>query len=112
LAEFLRCGGCGSGWRWRRLLCPYCGNDDYQSLRSLQIEGEQRFRISVCDRCMGYLKVGNAFDPSPAALVALDDLASLHLDVVAIERGYQRPSGTGFPIELAVADEEWIEELA
>jgi len=112
LAEFLRCSGCGSGWRWRRLVCPYCGNDDYQSLRSLQIEGEQRFRVSVCERCTGYLKVGNAFDPPPAALLALDDLASLHLDVAAIERGYQRPSGTGFPIELAVADQEWVEELA
>jgi hypothetical protein len=31
---------------------------------------------------------------------------------VAIERGYQRPGGTGFVIELAVPDEEWVEELA
>jgi FdhE protein len=111
LAEYLRCSGCGAGWRWQRLACPYCGNDDYRALQTLTIDGEHRFRISVCERCKGYLKVGNAFDPPPAEFLALDDVASLHLDVVAIERGYQRPGGTGFVIELAVPDEEWAEEL-
>jgi FdhE protein len=112
LAQYLRCAACGSHWRWQRLECPYCANDDFRSLQTLTVEGEPRFRISVCDRCKGYLKVGNAFDPPPAEFLALDDVASLHLDVVAIERGYQRPGGTGFVIELAVPDEEWVEELA
>jgi FdhE protein len=112
LAQYLRCAACGSHWRWQRLECPYCANDDFRSLQTLTVEGEPRFRISVCNRCKGYLKVGNAFDPPPAEFLALDDVASLHLDVVAIERGYQRPGGTGFVIELAVPDEEWVEELA
>ena len=112
LAQYLRCAACGSHWRWQRLECPYCANDDFRSLQTLTVEGEPRFRISVCDRCKGYLKVGNAFDPPPAEFLALDDVASLHLDVVAIERGYQRPGGTGFVIELAVPDDEWVEELA
>lgn len=111
LALFLRCAACGSGWRSRRMLCAYCGNDDHQTLRVLTIAGEQRFRISVCERCKGYLKVGNAFDPPSAELLAIDDVASLHLDVAAIERGYQRPVGSGFVIELAVPEEEWVEEL-
>jgi FdhE protein len=112
LALFLRCAACGSGWRVQRLGCPYCANDDYRSLQTLTVEGEQRFRIAVCERCKGYLKVGNAFDPPPPELLALDDLASLHLDLVAIERGYHRPGGTGFSIELAVPEDEWVEELA
>jgi FdhE protein len=106
LAQYLRCAACGCGWRSRRLFCPYCGNDDHHSLNMLAIDGEQRFRISVCDRCKGYLKVGNAFDPPPAELLAIDDVASLHLDVAAIERGYHRPGGSGFVIELAVPDDE------
>ena len=112
LSQHLRCAACGSGWRWHRLACPYCGTDDFRSLQTLAIEGEQRFRVSVCERCKGYLKIGNAFDPPPAELLALDDVASLHLDLVAIERGYHRPSGSGFAIELAVPDEDWIEEFA
>jgi FdhE protein len=111
LARFSRCGACGAGWRTQRLGCPYCGNDDYRTLQTLTIEDEQRFRVSVCDRCKGYLKIANAFDPPPAELLALDDVASMHLDVAAIERGYHRPGGSGFTIELAVPDDEWTEEL-
>jgi FdhE protein len=111
LAQYLRCGACGSAWRSSRLLCPFCGNDDYRSLATLTIEGEQRFRVGVCDRCKAYLKVCNAFDPPPSELLALDDAASVHLDVAAIERGYHRPGGTGFAIELAVPEDEWVEEL-
>ena len=110
LAQYLRCAGCGSGWRSRRLFCPYCGNDDHRSLSMITIDGDQRFRISVCERCKGYLKVGNAFDPPPAELLAIDDVASLHLDVAAIERGYHRPGGSGFVIELAVPDEEFEDD--
>ena len=53
----------------------------------------------------------NAFDPPPSELLAIDDVASLHLDVAAIERGYHRPGGSGFMIELAVPEDEWSEEL-
>jgi FdhE protein len=112
LAQWLRCSACGAGWRSQRLTCPYCANDDYRSLGSLAVEGEQRFRVSVCERCKGYLKVLNAFDPPPAALLGLDDVMSMHLDVAAIERGYQRPGGSGYTIELALPEEEWMEELA
>ena len=111
LAQYLRCAACGSSWRWPRLRCAYCGNDDYQSLATLTIEGEQRFRIGVCNRCKGYLKVCNAFDPPPPELLALEDAVSVHLDVAAIERGYHRPGGSGFVIELAVPEDEWVEEL-
>jgi FdhE protein len=112
LAQWLRCAACGSGWRGQRLACPYCDNTDYRTLGALAIEDDQRFRIAVCERCKGYLKVGNAFDPPPAELLALDDVVSVHLDVAAIERGYHRPTGSGFTIELAVPEEEWMEELA
>jgi FdhE protein len=111
LAHYLRCSGCGAGWRSRRMLCPYCGNDDFRALHILQVEGEQRFRVSVCERCKGFLKIGNAFDPPPPELVGLDDVASVHLDVAAIERGYRRPGGAGFPIELALAEPEWAEDV-
>jgi FdhE protein len=112
LALWLRCSACGSGWRSQRLLCAYCANDDYHTLSTLTIEGEQRFRIAVCERCHGYLKVCNAFDPPPAELLALEDAATVHLDVAAIERGYHRPTASGFTIELAVPESEWAEELA
>ena len=112
LSQWLRCAACASGWRGQRLVCPFCANDDYHTLGTLTIEGEQRFRVAVCERCKGFLKIANAFDPAPGELLPLDDVASLHLDLAAIERGYERPSGSGYRIELAIPEVEWLEELA
>lgn len=112
MQRHLRCSACGVGWPTRRLFCPYCEQDDYRQLRFLQVEGEQRFKVEVCQRCNGYLKVANAFDPLPAELLVLDDLSSVHLDVAALERGHHRPEMPGFRLELAVPEHEWAEDLA
>jgi FdhE protein len=111
LRLFLRCAACGLGWRWRRIACPYCGTEDHAQLHTLQVEGDRRFRAQTCDRCRGYLKVGNAFEPPPAELLVLDDLASISLDVAAVEAGFLRPTGTGFRLELATPETE-ADELA
>jgi hypothetical protein len=38
-------------------------------------------------------------------MVALDDLASVQLDVAALEQGYTRPHGPGHPLGAAVTAE-------
>lgn len=111
-AAWLRCAACGSGWAVRRPDCPYCGNADCESLTTIRFEGQQRFDLNVCERCTGYLKVAHTFEPAPAEVLALDDVASLQLDLAAAERGLQRPPGSGYRIELAMPDSEWLEELA
>jgi hypothetical protein len=35
--------------------------------------------------------------------VLLDDLTTVHLDVVALERGYQRPERPGYALEARLA---------
>jgi FdhE protein len=95
----LRCLSCGTGWPAPSGVCAYCGAVD--EVQRLGVQGEPRFGIEECDRCRGYLKTVRAFDPSPTVLLPLDDLASVHVDRLAQERGYARPSGPGFPIDLA-----------
>lgn len=112
LRRFLRCSACGSAWPARRLFCPYCGNDDFKSLSHLRAEGEGRFRVDTCQRCNGYLKSANAFDPAPPELLPLEDLTSVDLDVAAIEAGFHRPADAGFRVELALPEEAWGEALA
>jgi FdhE protein len=110
--RWLRCGQCGSSWRDQgRPLCAYCGNGDERSLGTLTLDGELRFHAALCQRCKGYLKVGNTLEPPTAELLAIDDVASLQLDLAATERGYVRPSGSGYRLELAVPEDEWLEEL-
>src|SRR5574341_92357 len=89
--KHLRCGLCGADWFFNRLQCMYCGNDNHNMLGYLYPE-EQRepFRVQVCENCKGYLKIISAFNPTPAEMLAVEDLATLHLDYIAQEHGYTR----------------------
>jgi FdhE protein len=91
-----RCSRCGSGWYAGWLSCPYCGNADHTRLGTLVGEGGvTRHRLDTCDVCRGYVKTLGVLRATPAAELALADLASVALDVVAVERGYRRPPGAG-----------------
>jgi FdhE protein len=95
--RWLRCASCGTRWP-APAACTYCLS---AAPVSLGLEGDPRYGIEACDRCQGYLKTVRALEPSPTELLPLDDLASVHLDSLANERGYARPLAPGFPLELA-----------
>ncbi len=88
----LRCGRCGADWQGSPLSCVFCGNKDHERLRALVPEGtaESR-RVEACDVCHGYLKALARMGPMAPEMVQLEDLASVDLDLAAIERGYRRP---------------------
>ena len=83
----LSCGCCGTAWAAQRIGCSYCGNDDSDRLAILETEGEAGLRLDLCEQCKGYMKTV-AGDGDPALF--LSDWTSLHLDLLARERGYQR----------------------
>jgi FdhE protein len=71
----------------------FCGERDHTRLGSLiSAEGLEREKIEVCDRCDGYLKTITTFAPVRPEQVMLQDLATVVLDVAAVERGYRPPS--------------------
>jgi FdhE protein len=101
-ARHLRCRGCGGDWATAWLRCPFCGEHDHTRLGSLVAsEGLEREKIEVCDHCHGYLKTITTFGPIPAEQVVLQDLATVGLDVAAVERGYRPPSPRG-PLAVKV----------
>jgi FdhE protein len=90
-AKHLRCGQCGADWPFRRLQCMYCGNEDHNTIGCLYMESQrEKMHVEVCDKCHGYLKVIAAYSPTPAEMLPVEDLATLHLDFIAQERGYNR----------------------
>jgi FdhE protein len=90
--KHLRCGSCGADWQSRRMQCVHCGNEDHKTLRYLYDErNREKTRIEACDKCKGYLKVISSFTPTPPEMLPVEDLATLPLDYIAAERGYQRP---------------------
>ena len=90
-AKHLRCGRCGADWSVPRMQCVHCGNEDHHTLSYLYPQdGRDQWRIQVCDQCRGYQKILTAFSPTPPELVIVEDLAMLHLDVIAANAGYRR----------------------
>ncbi|MGH2522203.1 MAG: formate dehydrogenase accessory protein FdhE [Anaerolineales bacterium] len=90
-ARRLRCGLCGADWSFPRLRCAFCGNQDYKSLGYISVEGEEeKYRLQTCDACRGYLKIVVTYEPTPVDLLPVEDLATLHLDLIANEREFMR----------------------
>jgi FdhE protein len=85
--RFFCCGCCRTRWLYLRTGCPFCGNADDHRLTVLTVEGEQGLRIDYCESCKGYLKT-YAGEGSEAVLLA--DWTSIHLDVLARDRGLKR----------------------
>jgi FdhE protein len=99
----LRCGCCAADWQLPVLRCAFCGELDHHLLGSLLPEGdEQRRRIDTCESCRGYLKIVMTLGSLPPRMLALQDLATVPLDFVAQERGYERPSSAGWPLRMAL----------
>jgi FdhE protein len=67
--------------------CPFCETEAPEKLEVLEIEEEPLLRLDVCHACRGYVKtyVGDGGER-----VLLADWSSLHLDVLARDRGLER----------------------
>jgi FdhE protein len=105
--RYFRCGRCGAEWHARALYCPYCAMSDHDELVALvpQKAGSNAV-IDACRRCLGYVKTFNRLQGCPPGTVMLEDLASVDLDVAAIEHGFARPSGPGYAIGIMVEDKD------
>jgi FdhE protein len=88
--RYLLCSYCGYQWRMDRISCPFCKNKDQESLRYFFGEGEETHRIDLCDKCHQYIKTIDTRNLQASDPV-LEDLSTLHLDLLAIQKGYKRP---------------------
>ena len=97
--RLLSCGCCGTRWRYGRTMCPFC-EADTQRLSVLTVEGEGGLRIDHCDSCRAYLKtyVGEGSES-----VLLADWTSLHLDLVAADRGLKRQAASLYDLAVSSA---------
>ena len=70
--------------------CSFCDNKKQEKLRYFYEEDEDLCRVQVCEACRGYLKVMDTREVGDAMAMAVDDIATAHLDLVAEAEGYQR----------------------
>jgi FdhE protein len=86
--RYLFCHQCGFKWYFQRIKCPFCGNDEQHSLAYFEVEGEERYRVDVCNKCRRYIKTVELPKSSEEPNMDVEDIATLHLDMIAYDEGY------------------------
>jgi FdhE protein len=86
--RYLFCNQCGYEWTFIRVKCPFCGNEEQQSLAFFTIEGDERYCVDVCNECKRYIKIIDFRETKQEANLDVEDIATLHLDMLAYEEGY------------------------
>ena len=94
--RILFCGFCWHQWTAQRIYCPFCENQDSNSIHYYFSEQEKNYRIDVCDSCKTYLKAIDQRNTERMIYPPLEFVASLHLDIKAQEMGFK----SGIQLEL------------
>ena len=90
--RFLHCELCGYEWAYPRLKCPFCENDQAKKLGYFVSEEEEGFRVDFCKKCNCYIKTLDMRVIEQPAPLELENLITLHLDMLAHEQGFKTPS--------------------
>jgi formate dehydrogenase maturation protein FdhE len=87
----LICSFCLREWAFRRLACPWCGEENKESLPRYSAEECNHVYVDACDTCRRYVK---AVDMSKNGLAVplVDEAAFAVLDVWAANHGYKKLS--------------------
>ncbi|MGD9833011.1 MAG: formate dehydrogenase accessory protein FdhE [Piscinibacter sp.] len=97
--RYLHCSLCGMQWHMVRIKCPSCLSTKSLAYHSLDAAGSSEdgasraagaaLQAESCDDCSSYLKIMHT-DRDPFMEPAADDLASVTLDLLVSEAGFQR----------------------
>lgn len=94
--RYLQCSMCSTQWHMVRIKCTHCQSTKgihYQSLQLAAAEAPAAATAVVeaetCDECGSYLKIVR-MERDPHVEAMADDLATVTLDLLVSEAGYQR----------------------
>ena len=95
--RYLQCHLCRTDWEFKRIDCPFCGNSDQGTLRFFYDEEDEVNRVEVCDLSKTYLKTVDTRKVERDVVLVVEDLATIHLDLIAQSEGFHRTSQTALP---------------
>jgi FdhE protein len=85
----LVCSLCLMEREYLRVVCPSCGEQQFDALPVYTADELEYLRIEACDHCHRYLKTID-LTKDGLAVPLVDDIASVSLDLWARDRGYVR----------------------
>lgn len=88
--RILWCRFCETQWSFKRLKCPFCNNEDQNSLKYFFTDKKDFYRVDICDRCRSYIKtIDQRKMPNPDKLLLYhESMQTLFLDLLAKKEGY------------------------
>lgn len=91
-ARVLHCSLCGNTWSAGGSACPFCGNEDPESLSRAATEEHAARWIEGCRRCGQYLRSVDRrrLPEGEEVFPVVEEVAGLGLDLLAEQLGYRR----------------------
>ena len=86
--QWVHCGLCWQRWPVKRLACPFCENSNPDYLEYIYSDDEPEYRVNLCGGCKRYLKMVDIRKMDRGFYPPLEQVASLHLDMLAAEKGF------------------------
>jgi FdhE protein len=85
----LSCSACTFRWQFKRLQCPFCGNEEMDKLGYF-VAGEGPTRVDSCKACSRYIKTRDSRQGNADVPLDVEDLLTMHLDLLAAREGLER----------------------
>ena len=86
--QWMHCGWCWHRWPVKRIACLFCSRRERASVEYLYSDDEPEYRVNLCRACKRYLKVVDTRKMDRGFYPPLEQVASLHLDMLAAQKGY------------------------
>ncbi len=87
--RYLSCSACAFRWPFKRLTCPYCGNDDAE-MQSYFTVDDGPCRVDTCRACSRYIKTRDSRKGHDDVPLEVEDMTTIHLDLLATREGFER----------------------
>ncbi len=85
----LVCSLCLTEWDYRRVVCPACGEEQFDKLSAYTASQFEHMRVEACDTCKTYINTVD-LTKNGLAIPVVDELAALPLGLWAQENGYTK----------------------
>jgi FdhE protein len=87
--RLLLCSVCSTQWRFKRVCCPACGEEQFSKLAYHTASDFPHLRVETCESCHKYIKCVD-LTAHGLAVPVVDEIAAIPLDIWAREQGYKK----------------------
>ncbi len=86
--RWLTCSFCGHEWPYIRIACPFCENDNHETLEHFYSEDRPSETAEVCRQCKRYIVGIDLRDRENEVLMETASLGLVYLDILAQQKGF------------------------